>query len=129
MTVFRLQSIRAKSPRPEATGGAHGTHWWLLADGRPVAYARTVLDPRVLRDPVLMEFEVRGEYRGLGLSRRLVSEVRNSVVGVLHLDGYRSPGGAAAASDLPLVPGADLVVSHEPMGFVQSWDTFSPRYP
>lgn len=125
---FTLEFERASSPRPGKTGGAWGIHWWLVRDGKPVGYCKTVLDPREAVPHVLMEIEIRRQFRGMGLTKILTKAVTESTGLQLHSTGNWTESGARALTHLPLAPGYVGEVSHPEAIYVKDWDSRQPRY-
>lgn len=124
---LRVVRLEAESPRPERSGGARGFHWWLLRGATPVAYCRTVVDPREPEPHLLREVEVRQPYRGRGYCGHLLTEAEASIGLLLHRDGLATELGAPAVARLPLATGATEEVA-PPSFYVEDWDQLLPRY-
>lgn len=110
--------------------------WWLIEDGVPVAYLKTLFDARDAESTndwplMLCDIEVRPEHRGAGHTRRIVGAVEQIEGHRVWTSGGFTPMGAVALSWLPVCPAeAEYAgVVYDDMTFVEDWDTLVSKFP
>lgn len=109
--------------------------WWLLDNGTPVAYLKTLFtngdESRHGGCPlVLCDIEVRPEHRGQGHTRRLVGAAEQILGYTMWTSGGFTPLGAQALSWLPVYPWEKdrAGAQYDDMTFVEDWDNLHSKY-
>ena len=75
----------------------------------------------------ICDIEVREEYRGRGLAKRLILSVEDELSETLHTTGGFTPEGEAALGTTPQHPGYPKPShGYRSMSFVHDWDSLTP---
>jgi GNAT superfamily N-acetyltransferase len=107
---------QANSYYPEFKRG-----WLRLPDGTPIGMIHWSTKDA---EPCICDIEVRDEYRGQGLAKRLIHSVEDQIGGRLHTTGSFTPEGRAAlAAATPQASGYPAR-QHDfrSMTFIHDWD-------
>lgn len=113
------------------TGADRGLHYWLIADGTPVAYAKiyesTGPEGTVLE---LCDIETREEYRNRGYATAILEKIVSGygVEAVGHGGSYTPDGYLYISSKVKRVGEPATGPSFRAMGFVHDWDTLAQKY-
>lgn len=117
------------SGRSETKFGVMVLHWLHDVEGRPIAYMKLSEEEGGV---FLYDIEVRPEYRGYGLSRRLLRAFEKvSGKKVEHEGGYTAAGLRSVA---PLFHDSESLEKeksqlYDDMSFVSDWDKQLPKMP
>ena len=124
--VDARHALVVERERPGRMGASGAwTQWWLLREGVPVGFVRTltyVPGSRSGHELVLCDIEIRDGYRQQGLAQILVRAIRDQTGQTVWTSGSFTPLGAQALGFLPVLPGETAGVKFRDMTFVVNWD-------
>lgn len=108
-----------------------GLHYWLLANGLPVAYAK-IYESTGHRGTVieLCDIETREGYRNRGYATAILEKIAEGygIEAVSHGGSYTPDGYSYIAPKLKRIGNPSRGPAVGPMGFVHDWDTLAQKY-
>lgn len=114
-----------------STGPDGGLHYWLIADGVAVAYAKVYESTGPQGTVVeLCDIETREEYRHRGYATALLREIAEGygIDRVSHGGSYTPDGYSFIASKLKRIGSPSSGPAVAPMSFVHDWTTLAQKY-
>ncbi len=112
-------------------GADDGHHYWLLQEGRAVAYSKVYVHATAAGPEVeLCDIETRSDERSRGHAKRLLALMaeHHGASTVHHSGGYTPEGFAYIAKHVTRSGAPATEATYRPMTFIHSWDTLTPEY-
>lgn len=102
--------------------------WLLDHEGTPLGMIHWSHSPgERFGEACICDIEVREEFRGRGLAKRLILSVEDQIGERLHTTGGFTPEGEAALGATPQHPGHPKPThGYRSMNFVHDWDSLTP---
>lgn len=108
-----------------------GLHYWLLADGEAVAYAKVYESTGPAGTVVeLCDIETREEFRNRGYATAILTAIAEGygIDRVSHGGSYTPDGYSYISSKLKRIGNPSRGPAVAPMGFVHDWTTLAQKY-
>lgn len=123
--------ISALELKMSRTGPDGGLHYWLLADGEPVAYAKVYESTGPQGTVVeLCDIETREGFRNRGYATAILEAIAEGygIDQISHSGSYTPAGYSYIASKLKRIGNPSKGPAVAPMSFVHDWQTLAQKY-